>query len=61
MNVVNRIHRGKQLQVVYDCTCDPCSNRNYCKTQKMYCSGFTEYVNYGWYDIGKVGKRLKKI
>ena len=61
MNVVNRIHRGKQLQVVYDCPCDPCSNRNYCKTQKMYCSGFTEYVNYGLYDIGKVGKRLKKI
>jgi len=61
MNVVKRIHRGKQLQVVYDCPCDPCSNRNYCKTQKMYCSGFTEYVNYGWYDIGKVGKRLKKI
>ena len=61
MNVVNKIHRGKQLQVVYDCPCDPCSNRKYCRTQKMYCSGFTEYVNYGWYDISKVGKRLKKI
>ena len=61
MNVVNRTHRGKQLQVVYNCPCDPCSNRNYCKTQKMYCSGFTEFVNYGWYDISKVGKRLKKL
>ena len=49
------------MSKIYDCPCDPCSNRNYCKTQKMYCSGFTEYVNYGWYDIGKVGKRLKKI
>ena len=61
MNVVNRIHRGKQLQVVYDCPCDPCSNRNQCKAQKMYCSAFTEYVNTGWYEVIKVGKRLKKL
>ena len=61
MNVVNRIHRGKQLQVVYNCPCDPCSNRNYCRTQRMYCSAFTEYVNHGWYELPKVGKRLKKL
>jgi len=28
----------------------------------MYCSGFTEYVNNGWYEVpGKVGKRLKGL
>ncbi len=62
MNIVSRKYKGRNIRVVYDCPCDPCSNHNHCKTEKMYCSGFTEYVNNGWYEVpGKVGKRLKKL
>jgi len=61
VNIVSRQYRGKNIRAVYDCPCDPCSNRNHCKTQKMYCSAFTEYVNNGWYEVAKVGKRLKRL
>ena len=61
MNIVSRNHRGQQLKVVYDCPCDTCSMWTRCKTQKLICKAFTEYVNYGWYDIHKVGRNIKPM
>ena len=61
MNIVAKKYRGKQLRVVYDAPCDRCKNRSRCKTERLVCKAFTEYVNYGWYDIYKVGIKLKKM
>ena len=61
MNVIMKTYRGKQLNVVYDAPCDRCSNRSQCKTERLVCKAFTGYVNHGWYDINKVGSKLKKM
>ena len=61
MKVIAKTYRGKHLKVVYDAPCDPCSNRSRCKTERLVCKAFTEYVNHGWYDINKVGSKLKKM
>ena len=61
MNIVAKKYRGKQLKVVYNAPCDHCRNRSRCKTERLVCKAFTEYVNYGWYDIYKVGNKLKKM
>ena len=61
MKVIAKTYRGKQLKVVYDAPCDRCSNWSRCKTERLVCKAFTEYVNHGWYDIYKVGTKLKKM
>ena len=61
MNIVKRKFKGKEISVVYDCPCDSCPRQNSCKAEKTYCSGFTEYINFGWFNITKVQKRLKKL
>jgi len=61
MKIVNKKFRGKALQVIYDVPCESCSRWSACKQEKTYCSAFTLYVNYGWFDITKIKKRLKKL
>ena len=61
MDMVNKKFRGKIIKVIYNCPCDSCPKQNSCKIQKTYCSAFTEYVNYGWFSLDKVQKRLKKL
>ena len=61
MNIVAKKYRGKQLRVVYDAPCDRCKKRTRSKTERLVSKAFTEYVNYGWYDIYKVGIKLKKM
>ena len=61
MKVIAKTYRGKQLKVVYDAPCDHCSQRNKCKIERLVCRAFTQYVNCGWYDIYKVGLKLKKM
>ena len=61
MNIVKRNFKGKEINVVYNCPCDSCSRYKTCKLEKTYCSAFTEYINYGWYGIDKIQKRLKKL
>ena len=59
--IVSKKHRGRDLKVVYNVPCDTCSLRNSCKINGTYCAAFTEFVNYSWYDITKIGKRLKRL
>ena len=61
MKIIDKKYRGKTIQVVKDSPCEPCSNWGQCKKNYTYCSAFTQYVNSGWYDIVKVGKRLKRL
>ena len=61
MRIVKRYYRGKEISVVYDCPCDRCNKHNYCKTNKMYCSAFTEYVNNGWFKPTSLQQRLKRL
>ena len=61
MKVVSKSYRGKYLKVVYDSPCDSCKRNSQCLREAMYCSAFQGYINTGWYEISKVGKRLKKL
>lgn len=59
--VVIKKYRGKNLKVIYDAPCDKCINKTKCRTERLICKAFTEYYNCGWYDIYKVGVKLKKM
>ena len=61
MKVIAKTYRGKHLKVVYDAPCERCANRSRCNTERLVCKAFTQYVNCGWYDIYKVGSKLKKL
>jgi hypothetical protein len=62
LKIVRRKYRGKELNVVYDCPCDNgCSKFRYCKANGTYCSAFTQYVNFGWFDVTTVQKRMKRL
>ena len=61
MNVVTKKHKGKTLKVIYDVPCDSCANRTKCKNERLSCKAFTEYYNFGWFNIHQVGVRLKKL
>ena len=59
--IVIKNRKGKELKVVYDVPCDTCTNRNRCKNERLTCKAFTEYYNFGWYDIYKVAKKLRPM
>jgi len=61
MNIVIKKHRGKTLKVIYNVPCDTCVHRIKCKTEWLTCKAFTDYYNFGWYNIYKVGVKMKKM
>ena len=61
MNIVTKKNRGKTLKVVYNVPCDTCAYRIKCKNERLTCRAFTEYYNFGWYDIYKVSLKMKKM
>ena len=61
MKVETKKHKGKILKVIYDVPCDTCMNRTKCKNERLSCKAFTEYYNFGWFDIHKVSVKLKRM
>ena len=59
--IVIKRRKGKELKVIYNVPCDTCTHRIKCKNESLTCKAFTEYYNFGWYDIYKVGVKMRAL